>query len=158
MWWWLLNVALAGKLSEGYRGISFGSDTVLAVAPSDDCTQLPAQGVPWECRQKIGEASVVAAYLSEEGIFHAVHITAPSLSDSQALMNVLKAAYGPGIKMKSYQTGILPDWMWHDRDVVASFKFNQFSGFGTLTIFSKEKLSEVETAKAAKAAASINDL
>jgi hypothetical protein len=158
MWWLMLNLALAGKLSEGYKGIPFGPEIVLINPPSENCISAPSPGITWGCRQKIGEASALVTYVAEEGIFYGVYMSVASLSDAQVLMNVLKAAYGPGTKMNSYQLETLPDWMWQDNNVIAVFKFNQFTVTGTLAIYNKEWLAEVDARKAAKAALSIDDL
>lgn len=158
LWPLVLNVALAGKLAEGYRGIPFGPQAVLDNPPSEACAYLPHPGVKWDCNQTIGGVNVTTSYSVEEGIFYGVGINVSTYSDSSTVMDVLKAAYGPGMKLKQYQTGVLPEWMWKDGDVIATFSYNQITSTALIVIFNRAKLAEVDEKKASKAASSAGDL
>ena len=158
LWSLVLNVATAGKLAEGYRGIPFGPENVLQNPPSEVCAYLPHPGVKWDCNQTIAGVNVTTTYSVEEGIFFMVGINVSTYTDSSNVMDVLLAAWGPGMKLKPYQTGVLPEWVWKDGDVMAKFTYNQVSGTGLIVIFDKVKLAEVDAKKAAKAASSAGDL
>lgn len=159
MWWSLiLNVAMAGKLAEGYRSIPYGHEPVLETPPSEGCSYLPEPATKWSCSQTIGDASVITSYAVDQGIYYGVVIHTATYRDSMLLMGVLQAAYGPGSKLKDFQTGELADRIWRDGPVFASFTFNEYSNTGALVIIHRTLMEEMKLKKAAQASKSTGDL
>lgn len=146
MLWWLL---LAGKLADGFRGVPYGPAEVLTISPGEGCQENPSQGTRWTCPVKLGDASVTAHYLAEEGLFYSVFLES---TDGHALHDVLSAAYGTCRPLHDYDTAALADCAWSDGNAVAIWEYNQFSGKAQVLLFDRVLQAQVKAAAGRRAA------
>lgn len=144
--------AHAGKLAEGFRGLSFGPADVLSEAPMDGCLANTEVGVRWSCPTTIGGVPVTANYMVQTDVFVSVLINVEGYANATKYRAVLEAAYGPGRPQKPYAKGGMDDWAWQDGSVYATFSYNRFTDRVTSIIFDMTKADEAK-ARAAKAAA-----
>lgn len=152
------SAALAGKLSEGWRGIPYGSAEPLAEAPAAGCARNPEPGAAWSCPLQVGTVPVLVAYMVEEGLFSGVVFQARTYPSCADLMETLRSGWGPGRKAKDYQTDALPDWSWADGDVIASFEFNRFSATCTVITIDVPVYQQAKARRASEAAKGAEDL
>jgi hypothetical protein len=152
----LLSVAHAGKLANGWRGHLYGDATWLASPPSEGCTPTPEVGVRWLCPESVGGAKVEVNYmLATEigGAFTGIVLRCEGYLVCAAVLDTLMAAWGKPFRTEEY--GTLPDRTWADGSVLAGWEYNQFSDIGTATTFDKvlyERIKVVEASKAQDAA------
>lgn len=153
------SVSHAGKLADGFRGHPYGDPSWLDdEAPGDSCVKEPEESVPWKCSDKIGETPVDISYVVMEGLYVGVLITTDGFTNATNLLATLKAAYGNGIKVNDWDDSSLADLMWKDREVYASFKYNQFSGRTEVYISAMSVYNEAEALRKARAAQGAGDL
>jgi hypothetical protein len=88
-----LSLALADKLTDGWRGKPYGDAAVLTEAPGDKCVRRPEAEVEWRCDEKVGDAPVVVTYFVFEGLYVGVGITASGYMDCVILRDALGAAW-----------------------------------------------------------------
>ena len=152
--------ALAGKLADGFRGVPFGPDSVIAAAPLPECHTSTEEGVKWACNTTIGDHSVQVAYMADEGLFYAVMLLGEGYAVAEGLMRIFRSAYGPGSLTKSYNTESEPlaDRIWRDGPVWASWEYNQFSDGSHLIIVHDKYHNQMKAAKVAKSKNAIGDL
>lgn len=155
-----LAIAEAGKLSEGFRGLPFGSDTVLSKAPLEGCTrevQSPSDW-SWMCRTELNGVPVIAMYATSYGYFYAVTTIADDrMTNSGGLLNAQRlregaiSAWGPGIQMDRNDFKSFPDWWWTDGSVNALMKYNPIKDQTVITIadLSVKKQRDLAAARAA---------
>lgn len=154
----LVLPADAGKLSEGFRGVPYGSDAVLSDSPLDGCTKVGADSVLWSCPTKIGGADVKVSYMADEGIFFGMFIEVSGYTNCSEVMTVLQQAYGKGIKENEWDKSALADRIWRDGKVVASFEYNKYTDKAKVAMFDSSLMDDVKKIKADRAKGAVDDL
>lgn len=153
MMMFLVHVAFAGKLADGWRGHPYGSIAWLAEPPFEGCAKDPGTGVAWNCSEDVGGVTVAVAYMVEEGTYTGVRIQCDGYLNCSTLRTTLIAAWGKPLVAKEY--GQLPDMTWADGNVLCGWQYNQFSEAGSATVFDKviyDRMKRKKEASAAEAA------
>ncbi len=148
----LVMLLLGGKLADGFRGVPYGPAEILTEAPGEGCKENPGPGTRWECPVKLGDASAMAYYMVEEGLFYGVVLESTGATNASALHGVLTAAYGGCRKLHDYDTATLADCAWTDGSVAAIWEYNQFSGKAQALLFDQTLQAKIKAAAAARAA------
>ena len=125
----LTSVALAGKLSEDFRGLEYGVRD-LPTAPLAGCEKGVEKGVGWSCPTTLAGVSVIADYFHQYGVFFAVSFHGViSPGDAQLILAALEGSWGPPAAPKNASTGdVLATWMWLDGEGRASFRWEPVQG------------------------------
>lgn len=107
----LVQLLLAGKLGEdnGFKGIRFGEDGVLASAPMEGC-RPNVSDARWVCDTTIADHAVEAAYLTKEGLFFGMFLTGKGEDPCRDLLTVLEHAWGK----PTIDPGPLEKYVWND--------------------------------------------
>ena len=152
----LLSVAHAGKLANGWRGhpygLAGGPGDFLSRAPAENCTPDPEPGVRWLCPESVGGAPAEVNYmLAPEmgGAFTGIVLRCKGYASCATVLDTLMAAWGKPSRTEEY--GPLPDRTWADGSVLAGWEYNQFSDTGTATAFDKVLYERIKAVKASKA-------
>lgn len=152
MWWLLL---MGGKLADGFRGVPYGPAGVLDTPPAEGCKSNPGPGSRWECPIKLGDASVSAYYMADQGLFYGMVLETVGYANASALHEVLVVAYGPCTKKHDFDTDLLADCTWNDGSVSAAWEYNPYSYKVQVLLFDRtlyETIRAVGTQRAAEAA------
>ena len=154
----LSSQAQAGKLAEGFRGVTFGFREAFLAPEETGCTANPELAVAWSCEHTIGDVSVSSAYLYQLSYITSVMVTAKGFSDCSKLIDTLEGAYGKSKPLKSYATGRMDARYWADGEMWATYEWNKYSSTCTLGILhnpSVKKVAELKKAEAGKAASDL---
>lgn len=161
-----LATAEAGKLSEGFRGLPFGTDAILAKPPMAGCKKFVQSKYEWSwmCETDLNGVPVVASYASSHGYFYAVTALASEsvthaggMAFARQLREGAIGAWGPGIQMDPNDFKLFPDWWWSDGDVGALLKYDSIKERTTLTIADLTVKHQRDAAAARDAAGSRGD-
>lgn len=152
----LFVVILAGKLASdnGFKGVQFGSDKVLAEPPLENCQASPEEGVRWLCQSTIAGHPIQVYYFSDYGYFSSVMLKAQDYTACTTIKAVLDEAWGVPIQPNQY----IEEYIWRDRLVMASWKYNKISNDCRILIFNKQVHDEQEAAKKNAASRAVDDL
>lgn len=153
-----LDMAHAGKLSDGFHGIPYGSASVLVAPPGESCALNPEPGVHWLCQDTIGEARVEVAYMEKEELFYGVVIVASGYESCSSLFSVLVAGYGAGTPVASYDKSLLADRRWRDGSVIGSWRYNKYSDRAEFVAFHDSLVSQIKEKEEEKARDAARDL
>jgi len=151
-------VASAGKLAEGYRGLSWGAHETLPAPEDSSCREDPEVGIEWICEQTIGEIPVTTAYAYQDGLFYGLFLQAETFTHCDALMDTLTVAWGTSTPQKSYAEGKLDDRSWSDKGVYAGWTWNKYSSKCEVVVLHQASYDTVQANKKAKAAQGVDDL
>lgn len=152
-----MATAEAGKLSTGFRGLPFGSDSVLARPPIEDggcqrAVQSPSDW-SWLCRTELNGVPVYAFYASSHGYFYAVTLMGTGVIGSGGLLSGTRmregaiSAWGPGGQRDPADPKNFPDWIWMDGSVGAVWVYDPIKDQTGMTI------TDVSVKRASDAAA-----
>lgn len=146
----------AGKLAtdNGFRGVQFGPDTVLASPPMEGCQPGLVGRIRWTCDTTIGDQPVTVSYMAEHGYFSSVFIEGEGYTSCHKLKDVLTAAWGLPYQDNPY----IESYLWHDKKIIAGLDINSIDYSCTVTIFSVKVNKLVKQADAVAAQGGVGDL
>jgi len=153
----LLTTAMAGPLAEGYKGLKWGEYKTFP-APTEDCLKGAESGIEWICAQSIGDVPVEAAYAYKHGIFYAVVITGKDFLTCSTLMDTFDVGWGKSLPQSKYATGKMDKRAWRDRNVFASWVYNEYDKRCDIYLINNSLMAKVENIEKAKAAKGAKDL
>jgi hypothetical protein len=152
----LLVALFAGKLAadNGFRGAHFGPDTALADPPMTACQASSEDGVKWLCQSTIANQPVQVYYFSSYGYFSSVMLKAEGSTACTTIKAVLDEAWGAPIQPNQY----IEHYVWRDRVVMASWKYNEAANDCAVLIFNKQVRDEQEAARKNAASRAVDDI
>ena len=153
--------AYAGKLADGFRGVPFGPDSILASAPMPEgCTEVVGsgeKGIRWECATTINDASVNVYYFVEAGWFYSVRIDpAKQFTQASLVREAMLSAWGPC--MAKYPSDPMMECTWIDGKSKALWEYNRFNQESSVTMMDVATFDRVKAARLQRAKASSSDL
>jgi len=166
---WLLAMFIAtadaGKLSEGFRGLPFGPDSIISEPPLTGCTKNVQSPDDWSwiCKSQINGVPVIVMYAASHGYFYAVTALASDMTGSGGLLNARRlregaiSAWGAGVQRHENDPKTFPDWFWLDGAVGALFMYNPIRDQSTLTLTDTAVKKQRDAAAARAARASSGD-
>lgn len=156
MIWSMLALVLAGKLADdnGFRGLKFGPDTVLAMPPMEGCLGDLAPTARWACPTTIGGQPVKVYYMAEHGWFSGVLISGEGYASCYAIKDVLTEAWGTPRQDNQY----IEDYRWTDGRVLANFEFEEGPDTCTIIVTNRDVGKKVEAAEKDAAKKGVGDL
>lgn len=153
----IISSAIAGPLAEGYRGVKWGKYETFP-APTENCRKGNEPGIAWVCNQTIGGVPLEAAYAYNHNIFYAMVLVSSTYSNCSALMDTFEAGWGRSVPTNEYLTGKLDKRTWRDKEVFATWNYNDYSKECTVYMIHNTLMGETEKVDKARAADGVKDL
>ena len=141
-------------LSNDFRGVEFGSATVLAKKPMSNCRSRPEDGVRWSCVSTIAGQTVKIHYMERHDLFFGVFIEASGYSECEQIKRTLDAAWGEPRQPNEY----IEKFYWYRDAIYASYSLNSITDSCQILQFNHDLQQRVEGLDRASAEQSVGDL